>query len=202
MQNSNTPIFFTLALIVVFFFPAEVFAQDIPQLQDFNQTRIDYNQKGMVILGSWAVGNMVWGGIGASQTTGQTKAFHQMNLYWNSVNLIIAGFGYWQATKETPGSDFWATMESQQSIEKILLFNAGLDLAYIAGGFYLKERGLRNEKDQLVGFGKSVILQGGFLLAFDAVMYGFHQTQSKELQEIMQNISLGPTGFSMVIPLN
>lgn len=202
MQNSNTPIFFTLALIVVFFFPAEVFAQDIPQLQDFNQTRIDYNQKGMIILGSWAVGNMVWGGIGASQTSGQTKAFHQMNLYWNSVNLIIAGVGYWQATKENPGTDFWATMEAQQSIEKILLFNAGLDLAYIAGGFYLKERGLRNEKDQLIGFGKSVILQGGFLLAFDAVMYGFHQTHSKELQEIMQNISLGPTGFSMVIPLN
>jgi hypothetical protein len=202
MQNSNTPIFFTLSLIFVFFFPTEIFAQDIPQLQDFNQTRIDYNQKGMVILGSWAVGNMVWGGIGASQTTGETKAFHQMNLYWNSVNLIIAGFGYYQATKETPGTDFWATMEAQQKMEKILLFNAGLDLAYIAGGFYLKERGLRNEKDQLIGFGKSVILQGGFLLAFDAVMYGFHQTHSKELQEIMQNVSLGPTGFSMVIPLN
>lgn len=202
MQNSNTPIFFTLALAFVFFFPTEVFAQDIPQLQDFNQTRIDYNQKGMIILGSWAVGNMVWGGIGASQTSGQTKAFHQMNLYWNSVNLIIAGFGYWQATKETPGNDFWATMEAQQSIEKVLLFNAGLDLAYIAGGFYLKERGLRNEKDQFIGFGKSVILQGAFLLAFDGVMYGFHQTHSKELQEIMQNISLGPTGFSMVIPLN
>lgn len=201
MQNSNTPIFFTIALIFVFSFPTEVFAQDIPQLHDFNQTRIDYNQKGMVILGSWAVGNMVWGGIGASQTTGETKAFHQMNLYWNSVNLIIAGFGYWQATKETPGTDFWATMEAQQSIDKILLFNAGLDLAYIAGGFYLKERGLRNEKDQLVGFGKSVILQGGFLLAFDAVMYGFHLTHSKELQEIMQNISLGPTGFSVRIPL-
>lgn len=49
-----------------------------------------------------------------------------MNLYWNSVNLIIAGFGYWQATKETLGTDFRAMMEAQQSIEKILLFNAGL----------------------------------------------------------------------------
>lgn len=202
MNNSNTPLFFAIALAFVFFLPTEVFAQETPQLQGFNQTRIDYNQKGMIILGSWAVGNMVWGGIGASQTSGQTKAFHQMNLYWNSVNLIIAGFGYWQATEETPGTDFWATMEAQQKMEKILLFNAGLDLAYIAGGFYLKERGLRNEKDQLIGFGKSVILQGAFFLAFDGLMYSFHQTHSKELQEIMQNISLGPTGFSMVIPLN
>lgn len=93
-------------------------------------------------------------------------------------------------------------MEAQHSIEKILLFNAGLDLAYVAGGFYLKERGLRTDNSKLIGFGKSVILQGAFLLAFDGVMYGFHQTHLKELQEIMQNISLGPTGFSMVIPLN
>jgi hypothetical protein len=201
MKNPYTPIFFTLALLLVFFFPSEVFAQNIPQLQDFNQTRIDYNQKGMVILGSWAVGNMVWGGIGASQTTGETKAFHQMNLYWNSVNLVIAGFGYWQATKETPGTDFWVTMEAQHGIEKVLLFNGALDLAYLAGGLYMKERGFRNGNERLIGFGKSVILQGAFLMAFDGVMYGFHQAHAKELPELVQHISLGPTGFSVRIPL-
>lgn len=156
----------------------------------------------MLILGSWAVANMVWGGIGASQTTGQTKAFHQMNIYWNSVNLVIAGFGYWQATKETLGTDFWATMEAQHGIEKVLLLNGALDLAYMAGGLYMKERGLRKDNPRLIGFGKSVILQGAFLLAFDGVMYGFHQAHAKELPGLVQNISLGPTGFSMVIPLN
>jgi hypothetical protein len=201
MKNSNTPIFFTLALISVVFFPMEVFTQNIPQLQDFNQTRIDYNQKGMVILGSWAVGNMVWGGIGASQTSGETKAFHQMNLYWNSVNLALAGFGYWQATKEVPGTDFWATMESQQGIEKVLLFNAALDLAYITGGLYMKERGLRKGNERLIGFGKSLILQGAFLMAFDGILYGFHQAHANELPALVQHINLGPTGFSFRIPL-
>jgi hypothetical protein len=201
MKNSNTPLIFTLALIVVLFFPIEVFAQDIPQLQDFNQIRLDYNQKGMVILGSWAVGNMVWGGIGASQNSGEIKAFHQMNLYWNSVNLLIAGFGYWQATMETPGTDFWATMEVQHGIEKVLLFNGALDLAYITGGLYMRERGLRKGNDRLIGFGKSIILQGAFLMAFDGVMYGFHQVHAKELPGLVQNISLGPTGFLVRIPL-
>ncbi len=176
-------------------------AQEIPALTDFNQTRIDYNQKGMLILGSWAVGNMVWGGIGASQSSGEVKAFHQMNVYWNAVNLAIAGFGYWQATKEVPGNDFWATMEAQQSMEKILLVNAALDVAYMAGGLYLKERGMRKDNDRLIGFGKSVILQGAFLMAFDAVMYGFHHAHAGELPELVQNISLGPTGFSINIPL-
>jgi hypothetical protein len=201
MKNSNMPLFFTLALICVLFFPIEVFAQNIQQLQDFNQTRIDYNQKGMVILGSWAVGNMVWGGIGAGQTSGEIKAFHQMNLYWNSVNLIIAGFGYWQATKETPGTDFWATMTAQNGIEKVLLFNGALDLAYIAGGLYMRERGFRKGNVRLIGFGKSVILQGAFLMAFDGMMYGFHQAHANELSELVQSISLGPTGFLVRIPL-
>lgn len=171
-------------------------AQEIPALQEFNQTRLDYNRNGMLILGSWAVGNMVWGGIGASQSTGETKAFHQMNLYWNSVNLLIAGFGYWQAIKESPGTDFWATMEAQQGIEKVLLVNAALDVAYMAGGLYLKERGLRTDNSKLVGFGKSVILQGAFLMAFDAVMFGIHQSHGKELPSLVQNISLGPTGVN------
>ncbi|GAB2485140.1 DUF6992 family protein [Algoriphagus taiwanensis] len=185
---------FVLCLILFFTSTSLVLGQDLPQLTEFNQTRLDYNQQGMLILGSWAVGNMIWGGIGASQTTGETKAFHQMNLYWNSVNLLIAGFGYWQATKETPGTDFWETMKAQQSIEKILLVNTALDVAYMAGGLYLKERGLRTDNERLIGFGKSIILQGAFLLVFDGIMYGFHQIHGKELPSLVQNISLGPTG--------
>lgn len=190
----KSPLIISLLVVFILLLTSEAFAQEIPALSDFNRTRLDYNQKGMIILGSWAVGNMVWGGIGASQTIGQNKAFHQMNLYWNSVNLMIAGFGYWQATKEVPGTDFWATMEAQQGIEKVLLLNGALDVAYMAGGFFMKERGLRKGNDRLIGFGKSVILQGAFLLAFDGVMYGFHHVHGKELPNLVQNISLGPTG--------
>lgn len=49
-------------LFLLFFTTLEGFAQEIPALSEFNQTRLDYNQKGMLILGSWAVGNIVWGG--------------------------------------------------------------------------------------------------------------------------------------------
>ena len=126
LMLSNTTystLYFCIGLLFFAFIPLDTFAQNIPELQDFNQIRISYNEKGMLILGGWAVGNMVWGGIAASHTNGQTKAFHQMNMYWNSVNLLIAGFGYWQAMKESPGTDFWSTLDAQQSIEKILLFN-------------------------------------------------------------------------------
>ncbi len=191
----------TLLFLALFFIAFESLSQEIPALESFNQTRLDYNQKGMLILGSWAVGNMIWGGIGASQSMGENKAFHQMNLYWNSVNLIIAGLGYWQATKESPVTDFWQTMDAQNGIEKILLFNAALDLAYMGGGLYLKERGLRKSNERLIGFGKSVILQGAFLLVFDGIMYSFHSAHAKDLPGIVQNLSLSPTGVALRIPL-
>lgn len=191
----------TLLFLALFFIAFESLSQEIPALESFNQTRLDYNQKGMLILGSWAVGNMIWGGIGATQSMGENKAFHQMNLYWNSVNLIIAGLGYWQATKESPGTDFWQTMDAQNGIEKILLFNAALDLAYMGGGLYLKERGLRKSNERLIGFGKSVILQGAFLLVFDGIMYSFHSAHAKDLPGIVQNLSLSPNGVALRIPL-
>ncbi|MEN2283655.1 hypothetical protein AAGF08_16040 [Algoriphagus sp. SE2] len=197
----NQPIIIVLGFILMCFIPWNAFSQEIPDLPIFNETRINYNKSGMLILGSWALGNMIWGGIGASNSTGQTKAFHQMNIYWNSVNLLIAGLGYWQATKEIPSNDLLATILAQGKIEKILLVNAGLDLAYMAGGMYLKERGLRLNKDKFVGFGKSIILQGAFLLTFDALMYTFHVTHAKELPAFFEQVSFTPAGFTMTIPL-
>ncbi|MDG1276345.1 MAG: hypothetical protein P8O16_03630 [Algoriphagus sp.] len=197
----NQPYFIFIALLLLFI-PWHAFAQEIPELSAFNQTRINYNESGMIILGSWAVGNMIWGGIGASNSTGQTKAFHQMNIYWNSVNLIIAGFGFWQASNEGLSNDLFGTLDAQQKIEKILLFNTALDVAYMAGGMYLKERGLRLNKDKFIGFGKSIILQGAFLFTFDALMYTFHAVHAKELPGLVQQISLNPNGFTMTIPLS
>jgi hypothetical protein len=201
MKLSKNPWLGIFLTIFLSFGLYPLMAQDIPELKEFNSIRVDYNQKGMLILGSWAIGNLIWGGVGVSNTSGETKAFHQMNMYWNTVNLAIAGFGYWQASKELPGTDFWTTMEAQQGIEKILLVNAGLDLAYLAGGMYLKERGIRKSNERLIGFGKSVILQGAFLLVFDGVMYGFHNSHSKEIKKITQNISLGPQGFKLILPI-
>lgn len=191
----------TLVFLALFFICFESISQEFSALESFNQTRLDYNQKGMLILGTWAVGNMIWGGIAASQTSGQTKAFHQMNLYWNSVNLVIAGLGYWQASKETPSSDFWQTMDAQSGIEKILLVNAALDLAYMGAGMYLKERGLRKDNVRLIGFGQSILLQGAFLMVFDGIMYAFHHSHAQELPKIVQQISLSANGVSIYIPL-
>ncbi len=163
-------------------------------LETYNQKRIQYNKDGMKILGGWALGNMALGAIQSSRTTGETKAFHQMNMYWNGVNLLIAGFGYYSAIKETPSSDAWETINAQHSIEKILLFNAGLDIAYMVGGIWLNERGDRLSDSQLMGFGKSVMLQGAFLMSFDLIKYFIHRSHAKDLPKLIQHLGVTENG--------
>jgi hypothetical protein len=99
-----------------------------------------------------------------------------MNLAWNGVNAVIGGLGYIQATSEDPrGLNRVETIEKTRSMQQILLLNAGLDVAYMAGGAWLRERGENEGNAQLSGYGDSLILQGGFLFAFDLVMWGLHQ---------------------------
>ncbi len=200
-MQSNTRNYITaLSTLFAVFVCLNLSAQtDRTKLTDFNQKRIDYNKSGMMILGSWAVGNMVLGGVMAGRTSGETKAFHQMNLYWNTVNLAIAGFGYYSATREVPSGEFWETMQAQQSIEKILLVNAALDIAYMAGGFYLIERGRRLDNSQLTGFGKSVILQGAFLMSFDAIKFAFHNAHGQKLPSIVEHLAFTGNGFGLIM---
>lgn len=191
-----------LLLAFVLIFPTELAAQSINSIEDFNVVRLDYNQKAMLILGFWAVSNIIWGGISMRKAQGESKGFHEMNFYWNLVNLLIAGIGYWQAQQENLDLNIWQTIENQQSITKILWLNFGLDLGYIAGGFFLIERGLRKAKIRLVGFGKSIVMQGLFLLVFDGILVGFHEAHGRELSGIFSFIGLIMNDFTNILTLS
>jgi hypothetical protein len=170
-------------LPLLIFAALPVGAQGLADLEVINQTRLEYNQQGMLILGTWAVINLILGALVSFRTSGQTQAFHQMNAYWNLVNLGIAAYGFWQASQVVV-LNFWEVVVAQQQIEKVLLANSALDFGYIALGLYLIERGRRLKKDKWIGFGKSIVLQGAFLLLFDAILYGFQQQLGTELVEL------------------
>ncbi|MEM6879485.1 MAG: hypothetical protein AAF544_13045 [Bacteroidota bacterium] len=162
-------------LFILCLWTSHLFAQTVSdQLLQFNQQNIDHQRTAMLALGGWAVANI---GIGLGfiqSTTGETKYFHQMNALWNTVNLAIAGIGYWSISGTDPASwDLATGLSKHQSFQKILLFNAGLDVGYIVGGFYLQERARRPDvnSDRLRGFGKAIVLQGSFLMAFDLINY-------------------------------
>ncbi len=167
----------------------------VPAQQNFQDSmavgRITLQKNNMWFLAAWAGANIMQGSISASNTTGNDHYFHQMNAYWNTVNLAIAGLGLYAAKKQLAGihtADRNRT--GQQKIEKILLLNTGLDAAYIMTGLYLHERGTRLNRDQPVGYGNSLMLQGGFLLVFDIIQYAENRKNGKALEK-------GSTGWQM-----
>ncbi|WP_375585343.1 DUF6992 family protein [Cyclobacterium xiamenense] len=176
-------------------------AQERVTVKEINENRKRLESRGMLVLGSWAVGNLLWGGIGAARTEGREKSFHQMNMYWNSVNLAIAGFGYLSATRKQRTSGLWQSIKEQQRSEKILLVNAALDLGYMTGGFYLKERGKRLQDSRLRGFGNSLVLQGAFLLVFDGILYSLQNSNGKKFRPWVENLEVGATGLGVKLPL-
>jgi hypothetical protein len=145
----------------------------------------------MVVLGSWAGANLITNGILLSNSSGSNKYFYEMNVYWNVVNGALAGLGVLGAKKTQENLSAFQTLEEQSSTEKTFLINTGLDAAYVMTGVYLLEKSKNSvdNQDMLKGYGQSVILQGGFLLLFDGIMYGVHRSHLKKGKVIFENLT-------------
>jgi hypothetical protein len=168
------------------------------------QSRNRITQKAMLTLGAWATANIASGFIIASQTQGEAKYAWRMNAYWNFINLGLAGMGYLNVRRAMRKKYGLAgNLSAQQSIEKLYVFNLGLDLVYITGGFYLRERGNSQTKadsrDQFKGYGTSIAIQGSFLLLMDAVMIMLHHKNTLRLNNRIRRLELnaGPAGLGM-----
>ncbi len=181
---------------------------EISQLQKLCDSiavdRYHQNKTNMTILAAWAGVNIIQGSISATNATGSGPHFFRMNAYWNLVNLGIASIGLIQLRKEM-NRKYSLTQNhlAQQKLEKILLLNSGLDLAYIATGLFLKENGNRTGNLRNTGFGNSLLLQGAFLLVFDLVQYGNHRRNGKILEGQLSKLQIqaGPNGIGLSLPL-
>jgi hypothetical protein len=163
-------------------------------LQAFNARRIKDAKTDMLLLGSWAVGNMAVSGILLGNAKGVTKGYHQMNIGWNAVNLTIAGFGYFSALKSNPVSfDLYGTIDEHYKIQKLFLFNAGLDVGYMAAGAWLTERSKNTTKDplQMKDFGRAIIVNGAFLFVFDLANYFIQAGHNDKIKLLLSGNGLG-----------
>ena len=179
-----------------------IFAQQ-NNLQVFNQQKNSINQKGFILLGSWSAANILYGSIAANKADGSNKHFHQMNAMWNAVTLGLVSVGYFSGRKNKVLS-FSETLKQQSSVEKVFLLNAGLDVAYIAGGLYLVEKSKADIKngDRNKGFGNSIIVQGSALLLFDAIMFGVHQHHGKQLYKLAEKVEVATTANGLGVVVN
>ncbi len=169
--------------------------------QKFYNKSLMINKSGMYFLGGWAVANMTTGVYGWLNDHGERKYFHQMNAAWNVVNAGIATYAAWEAfhtdIKSLSNDEI---MRKHIRTENIYLFNAGLDVLYVAGGFWLIHASQNNEKhhDLLKGYGQSVILQGAFLFVFDLVKFGLQYNHRLKFNSASANVRFSAEGISFV----
>ena len=187
-----------MIILISFFFFTKIYAQK--NLSDsIAYKRNKLNENNMLVLASWASSNIIYGAIAAPTNTGNEKYFHQMNIYWNVVNMGIAGFSYFHTKKQVKKSiNFEQNLKEQRLLERVLLINSGLDIGYIATGMYLMNRStkqnLTDNQFQMKGFGQSLVVQGGFLLLFDVYQYLLHRNNGKSLNTMNSKTSFSISG--------
>lgn len=184
--------------LIALLFHALMAQSQLTEQDSVARERVKLVQNNMYVLGAWAGANIIQGTISASNTKGSEHYFHQMNAYWNTINLAIAGVGLLGIRKQlqqqyTTGSN----LKAQYQLEKILLLNTGLDLAYITTGLYLKERGMRLNNTRNEGYGNSLLLQGAFLLVFDLIQYSQHRKNTKWLEHKIDHLQVGVTSHGL-----
>lgn len=171
-------LFFVLFLVSIVLISAAAEEAVASELAEWNEIRLNFQRNGMMVLGGWALANFAVSGTAMTQTQGQLFYFNQMNVLWNTVNVGIAGIGFYSAVTGNPAMPLTETLGAYHNFSKTLLFNAGLDTAYITAGFLLKEHA-RNSKhtERLTGYGYSLMLQGAFLLVFDITLVVLNEMQ-------------------------
>lgn len=167
-----------------------------------NAARIRKNATGLKILAGWGTLNIATGIVGSlAADDDEARRFHQMNAFWGGVNLTLAGVGIYRAHREVgktraPAESF----KQYQRDRRIFAINAGLDVLYAGAGVYLIRRGnstLATKPTLMSGYGKSLLLQGAVLFAFDAAMWAAHGRQSKAWQRAMEKIDVSDSGVGL-----
>jgi hypothetical protein len=175
--------------------------QSAATLQEITQRQAHLQRVSTWTLAGWSVANLAVSGIAMGQAQGSTKYFHEMNLYWNAVNVGIAGMGLLSLRKKHASPTVSSAVKEHYTLQKSLLLNTGLDFAYVTSGFWLMDKSkteidpIRNNRFR--GFGQAVVVQGGFLLVFDLTNYFIHRSDNPRLHRLLDQVSLDGSGISM-----
>lgn len=194
-----------LFLFAATFFALPIFAQDY-SLDDFNKERTKISRNGLYGLAGWSAVNFVVSGIGWGTTDGATKEFHRANVTWNIVNASIAIPGLISSyRKSSAGLDLYSTHKEQRKAEGAYLINGILDASYVGIGLFLREKSKNTTKDanRMKGWGNALLLQGGFLLLTDIVMYSWQAAHAnRKLKKIDHSIGFNGSGFGYTMRFN
>lgn len=131
------------------------------------QHRLSQQQSAMAVLLGWGLVNVAAGAAIAASSPGY-RDFGYMTAGWGLVNAGIAAFSLYSGPPFDPASvTISEYLRDEQFFNRILAINSGLNVAYIGVGASMARWGSSSRIRQ---FGSAIIIQGAFLMAFDAFL--------------------------------
>jgi len=132
-----------------------------------------YQKQAMPVLLGWSAGSILAGLLWMGSERRLWRGLGSQFLGWGAIDGLIAGFALRRATKNASRLDSGeiSPVEHQRQwlqFERFVWLNVLLDLGYIVGGAWLRQRNPKDPQKQGMGWG--IILQGGFLLAWDIIL--------------------------------
>ena len=133
--------------------------------------------RGLAVLAAWVLLNLIGSGsrLAHADRRQEDFYFHGMNVLWGLVNAGLAAWGILRLHFHPPaGLDAAELLSGQHFYEMVFGINAGLDVLYVLTGSYLRRRAAwpgQARPERLLGYGRSLWVQGGFLLLLDAGMW-------------------------------
>lgn len=133
---------------------------------------------GMSTLTGWAVANIAGGLAGGLTSEGRLRHFHLGNAAWNSVNLVLGVVGLvGQLRARRRVLDLASGVRAARRTQLGFLVNGALDVVYIGAGAAMWQLA-RGRSERLEGYGRALVLQGGFLFGFDFAMAWAYERSS------------------------
>ncbi len=149
------------------------------------------------VLSIWALINLVVGIGICSYLGGYTEGgthfyFWSMNASWGLVNLLVGLYIiYHHHYKLLNPLTLLQQMDYQRHAEKMIFLNIGLDLFFMGIGaamFMYGHTAFPLYPELWLGFGVSVVIQGGFLICLDMVYYRGHRVNLRKTHLIWKKI--------------
>ncbi len=136
-----------------------------------NANFFDYQQQRLNILKYWGIGSMAVGGAALLCPVTEVRQANLQSLTWGAVDVALVLLGQRGARKKAARLQRGALSERKlakeiRSFRRILQFNTGLDVVYLAGGLWLLAAPA-NKPDQR-GMGIGILVQAAFLLLYDS----------------------------------
>ena len=132
-------------------------------------TRFAVRRRMSWVLTVWSVASVAAGAVALPLLPAGSEfwtAVAWQFLIWGAIDLVFAGVGVWQArpsNAEAAGSE-----EQARKLLGALRFNGKLNWLWLAGGVALIAwSAAAGWKASLLGHGVGVLVQGGFLFAYD-----------------------------------